>query len=76
MTIAVGAIGVYKTESRGMRSHQFSLTTMQAFIRSRCVIPFCEWKLKATFFKKLNHEGFLSFEIKCGCTLSKKVKGK
>jgi hypothetical protein len=40
------------------------------------MISFCEWEPKATFFKKLNHEGFLSFEIKCGCTLSKESKRK
>ena len=37
---------------------------------------FCKWKLEATFFnkKKLNHEGFVIFKIKCGCALSKKER--
>ena len=36
----------------------------------------CKWKLKATLFnkKKLNHEGFVIFEVKCGYALSKERK--
>ena len=67
--------GVYEIKSMRVKSHCFGFINQRRLSFGQDVRYLLQMEAKSNIFQqKLNHEGFVIFEIKCGCALSKERK--